>query len=408
MSIDFIVGGPARNRDFLYRADFVEDLWDSLRTNNVLLLAPRRMGKTSVMYNLLDQPRFNYKVVHLNVEHLETPQAFFIHLLDALQTHQPNLLKRLGEKLSFLSGLVDRLESLEFGEIKLALRDSGTWHDDWRGKAEELFDVMYRSQEPILFSIDELPDMIVAMEKQVPDDLGPFLHLFRHYRTAHDSPIRWLIGGSVNLRGTLDQRGMIQLVNDLRVEILPPFSEENLRDFVTRSLMQRDVAISEDLLPRMQNLLGTPIPFFLQLFTQELYRYWRRNSEQKLSAEHADHVFNKALLGEVARDKLQHFRSRIFLYYPEARHDIACRLLDRLSITQNGLARGALHSQFRKLTQESGENHTESQAKQEFEQLLTRLQSDFYVEEVGNGHLDFVNRVLKSWWSKYYGYNYDS
>ncbi|MEE4379326.1 MAG: hypothetical protein V2J55_17710 [Candidatus Competibacteraceae bacterium] len=84
MSIDFIVGGPTRNRDFLYRADFVEDLWDSLRTNNVLLLAPRRMGKTSVMYNLLDQPRFDYQVVHLNVEYLETPQAFFIHLLDAL------------------------------------------------------------------------------------------------------------------------------------------------------------------------------------------------------------------------------------------------------------------------------------------------------------------------------------
>jgi hypothetical protein len=190
------------------------------------------------------------------------------------------------------------------------------------------------------------------------------------------------------------------------VEILPPFSEDNLRDFVTRSLGQRNVGMCEDLLPRMQDLLGTPIPFFLQLFTQELYRHWRRHPDQRLGAEHADHVFNKALLGEIARDKLQHFRSRIFLYYPENRQDIACRLLDQLSASHTGLARGALYSHFRKFAQESSENHTESQAKQEFEQLLTRLQSDFYVEETGSGYLDFVNRVLKAWWRKYYGYNY--
>ena len=44
---DFIVGSVARDEDFLFREEVVEDLWESLEKHNVLLLAPRRIGKTS-------------------------------------------------------------------------------------------------------------------------------------------------------------------------------------------------------------------------------------------------------------------------------------------------------------------------------------------------------------------------
>ena len=50
MISDFVIGGPARDEDFWFRKDFVEDLQTTLRKQNVILLAPRRMGKTSVMY----------------------------------------------------------------------------------------------------------------------------------------------------------------------------------------------------------------------------------------------------------------------------------------------------------------------------------------------------------------------
>ncbi len=54
---DFIVGSPARDDDFCFREEFLDDLWDSLKKHNILLLAPRRTGKTSVMYRMLDRPK---------------------------------------------------------------------------------------------------------------------------------------------------------------------------------------------------------------------------------------------------------------------------------------------------------------------------------------------------------------
>ena len=49
---DFTTGSPARQHDFFFREAFIEDLWESLQKEHVLILAPRRMGKTSVMLKL--------------------------------------------------------------------------------------------------------------------------------------------------------------------------------------------------------------------------------------------------------------------------------------------------------------------------------------------------------------------
>ena len=59
-----IVGTPARGGDFYDREQLIDLLWDRLDTGNVLLAAPRRFGKTSVMYRLIDEPEQGWKPAH--------------------------------------------------------------------------------------------------------------------------------------------------------------------------------------------------------------------------------------------------------------------------------------------------------------------------------------------------------
>lgn len=73
--VEFIVGGLTRGGDFWFRKEFVANLWVSVRKHNILLIAPRRIGKTSVMYRMLDHPKKGWLVVHLNVEHLRHPKT---------------------------------------------------------------------------------------------------------------------------------------------------------------------------------------------------------------------------------------------------------------------------------------------------------------------------------------------
>jgi AAA+ ATPase superfamily predicted ATPase len=51
------VGPPVRGKDFYGREAFVKLVSDKLKVGYVLLAAPRRFGKTSVMYRLMDAPQ---------------------------------------------------------------------------------------------------------------------------------------------------------------------------------------------------------------------------------------------------------------------------------------------------------------------------------------------------------------
>ncbi len=402
LKTDFVVGGVARNDDYFFHQSFIEDIWDSLKKDNVLLLAPRRTGKTSIMYHLLDHPENGYKVIHLNVEDLEKSSEFFLSLLDAINEHQPEFLKKLSASWSLFKKLGSHLEEISFLDFKIRLRKATDWEKSWKEVAHQLMEKVNEANEPVLFILDELPDMLTTMAKQSPEELQTFLHLFRKIRIDYqkNDKIRWLVGGSVNIRGTLDELGLIKSINDLKTEFLPAVSRDEVIGFVEMMLEDREVKFDEDLIPQICSLLGDPIPYFLQLFTQELYRYWRREQPDILTSRHADIVFQHALLGEAAHDKLQHYHSRIQLYYPSDEHAAAYSLLNTLARSDSGVSEQGLFSQYQQLQLTQSQRPGTLQMQRAFKRLLLRLESDFYISQPTDGRRDFNSFLLKTWWRK--------
>ena len=164
----------------------------------------------------------------------------------------------------------------------------------------------------------------------------------------------------------------------------------------------RDVPFLPEVIHRAKELLGKPIPLFLQLLTQELYRDWRKH-QQTLRPDHVDAVFKRVLLGEIARDKLQHFRSRINIHYPDDEKDAAFELLDQLSRSDHPLTQDALLTAYTQIEGTRAKPRAGQELKQAFHDLLLLLQNDFYIEETGERRYEFASRILKLWWRKYYG-----
>ncbi len=264
------------------------------------------------------------------------------------------------------------------------------------------------SGQHVLFIIDELPDMLLEMKEKSIDDLKSFLHIFRTMRqTPGERHVRWLVGGSVNIRGTLDELGLIKLINDFRVEVLPPWNEEEVDKFVSTMLTERNLAFDKNIVPHILALLGQPIPLFLQLITQELYRYWRRKHPPTLTTEIVDHVYQHALLGESAHDKLQHYHSRIRTHYHHDEQEAAYALLERLSLSEDGLREKAMFDLYVQIESQRARPCKGEALKQAFKYLMLRLQSDFYIDRIDREKFDFTSRLLKAWWRRNYGYGAD-
>ena len=70
-----VIGQPVEGED-LYGRDYELDrLWEHLENGeHILMLAPRRVGKTSLMLELLRAPRHDWNVINVDVQGRDGPK----------------------------------------------------------------------------------------------------------------------------------------------------------------------------------------------------------------------------------------------------------------------------------------------------------------------------------------------
>lgn len=410
---EFYTGTPVDSDDLRFRDEFLAELWVTLESKHVLLTAPRRTGKTSVMDHLKHLPKDGFTVVSVNVQDLSHPADFFQAIFDTFLDHHPKYFREvLAKGWGLLKGALDKISEVGYAGFKISLREGDPdWRVNWRQHGDRFLKQIREHKQNVLLVIDELPDMLLSLQKEDSKLLGEFLAWWRSQRQdphPKDDVVRWLIGGSVNLKGTLDSLGYVDRINDLEDVPLPSLTESQVAEFVEDMLTARGVAFGDSLTKQLIIRLGRPIPLFMQMATQDLYRLWKRQRKAdeamdlRLTATHVDQVFDELVKSSAAQDKLQHYYSRIARYYIEPGLSASYELLSKLSLTPDGLARSALRQEFDRIIDEAGQAIPSYKRKQLFNQLLRDLENDFYVTEVSDKRYDFASGVLKSWWRKYY------
>lgn len=68
--MNITIGPPVTPDDFFNREEIIENLWDTLEHHSVLLAAPRRVGKSSLMLKLIMEPRAAFEVLWLDGQDL--------------------------------------------------------------------------------------------------------------------------------------------------------------------------------------------------------------------------------------------------------------------------------------------------------------------------------------------------
>ncbi|MCH8956129.1 hypothetical protein IIA28_12560 [candidate division KSB1 bacterium] len=105
-------GNPVRGKEFFNREKLIEQAWDLIEAgNHILLAAPRRVGKTSVMYYLMDNPKDGYTIIYLITQSVNNENEFFRRivtdrfkpvyyaLMYFMQKEYPNEYRKMGGEL---------------------------------------------------------------------------------------------------------------------------------------------------------------------------------------------------------------------------------------------------------------------------------------------------------------------
>lgn len=407
---DFYVGSVVPAEDLRFRDEFIQELWEAIRTHHILLKAPRRCGKTSVMERLRASPQHGYSVIYENVQDLVHPADLFLAILDNFRDQHPSLFHSLVKGWETVTSWLPKVDEIEFGEVKTKFRENvKDYRHHWREHGEALFRQLRALKRPVLIIVDELPDMLINLKQEDPKLLRDFLSWFRDKRCdplPRKDSVRWLLGGSINLSSTLDGMSLLDRINDLKDMPLPDLTASQIESFVRDMLAARLVEFEPKVPARLRELLGRPIPLFLQMLTQDLHRSWR-HKPRKLKKADVEAEFARFVTSTAAQDKLQHYYTRLAKYYEEPALSQAHEVLNHLcqTVEKGGNDEGASRATLMQIAESiypPGKLPPMHERKRLFLQLMRDLENDFYVVEIAAGRYGFASGIMKAWWRKHY------
>ena len=389
--------GQAVVGDDLYGRDYeLARLWEHFdQGEHVLMLAPRRVGKTSLMLELHRSPRENWDVINVDVQGGSGPEDCVAALLAALAA-EPRYRTRF-EAVPFSSTIRSVLEgvsaNVDLGVLRVELKRA-IGHE-WDRVATQLQDRLInlpQAGRKLLIILDELPILISRMLRvgDRSSDADLLLARLRQWRQtpAMRGTVHTLVGGSIGLEGVLRRAGLSASINDLVPFRVDPWDRSTAVEFLHELGRDIDFRLDDPSIARILDLLADPVPYHVQLFVSALRNVCRGDSSLA-SAQTIDLCFDEHLAGESGTAHLDHYEKRLELALDEQEYAIARSIL--------GLAcRGAGGVRLSELGRLSWESEPTFQA------VLRDLKADGYVTEVDR-RLIFRSNLLRAWWRKHHG-----
>ncbi len=385
-------GLPGTSSNFFGRERDLLRIWGLVgECNNILLLAPRRVGKTSLMGAMREQARAkNYQAAFLDVGSVASEGEFVRKLLESIA--DPNVLQRIIKSPFFPS--VKKLtvagNSIEFGSFD---------DEDWRTIGERVAQMLAAGETPWLFLVDEFPIFVNQLRKLDPGRARGFLEWFRTLR--HAAPkVRWLLSGSIGLDKVARDGRMSDTINDLLpVTDFGPYPLPIARAFIDQLGIHYGTMLEDEVREHLIQKVGWPIPFHLrQVFDRH----------RKYCADH-DLPATVATL-DAAYEKLINDRSPHLNWWDERLTELYGEHADRhaRTILRTAARAGGEGATLQSLRRATWKGHAESAVEEEHDRLvnevLDALVSDGYLRrEAGPRSIRylFLSSFLRDFWMRF-------
>ncbi|HEX6046992.1 MAG TPA: hypothetical protein VFZ22_21055 [Pyrinomonadaceae bacterium] len=393
------VGAPVRGADFYGRDTFVDLIWQKLKIGNILLAAPRRFGKTSVMYQLIDEPRYEFKIVHADLEYMTEPAELISQLV--VQLAKDTGLARVANGLSYFPKTLwtrfkQTFSEVELLKVKIKLRDE--LRPNWQESGEELFRRIADFQSTIVFVLDEFPMMIDRMARSATHR-EEAKTLLRWLRALRQSPnignVRFLVAGSIGIDHVLSELEETSAINDFEKVTLEPFSPRVAAGLLSELARSQNISLSQSSKRKMLEVIGTHVPYFVQVIFSEAAKSHAQDG-LPITPKRVEQIYRDKVLGVDCKTYFDHYYGRLRSYYEPHEEKTTKRILRELAVVGR-LKRDSCYQIYR-------QNNGDGSEIEQFNRLMTGLENDFYVRfDTNTSAYEFASKLLRDWWLRHYG-----
>ena len=403
--MDNIAGSPVEGENFFGREADVARLRDILANDDILLLGPRRIGKTSVARAIMAQVRAEgWRAIEINVASSLDERGFLDKLESALK---PELATVAGKTMDALSDafstLGGRIKSLKIptGAGSLGVELGNADAEDWTKVACDALRLIAQVEEPWLIYVDELPILLFNIIRNDAQSgvqrVRRFLDWFRNDVRAlpNARKVRWLVSGSIGLDTLVQEHGMADTINSMKHQGLEAFKDEMAIAMLTKLAIRYEIDLSVADASSIVAAVQWPQPYYLQSAFHHLRDFMASNATAS-PASLIEQAIDR-LVQPGADNDFHHWAGRLSMQLCRADAEHALALLNLAARDPTG----ARAENLLALLEGRMTNVAAEEARRTFIRLRDILQRDAYWwpdDSSGVRRYRFRLEPLRRWW----------
>ena len=386
------IGQPAEGEDrYFPRGTIVKEIFRKLKYGeNLLLSAPRRIGKSTILKYMAKNPKKNQIIKYIIVQSIDTSEEFFKKLYNDLVSDKEifdgiagywerttSSVKRYGSRITGIS--------IE-GSVEIGDEDTINYYEECLSLLKH-FD---REDKKIILFIDEFPDAVNnILEKDIQLAIK-FLQQNRDMRMLFsDTSLQFVYTGSTGLKNVVKRLDKLDLINDIVNISIYPFDELEAKTLIQRLVLgfkedNINFDINDKTIDYILKKVAWRLPYYMQIVVVELFEYFDKtgNPIDTGSVEH--------ILGEIVKSNSNHsayfenWKKRLKNAFKHQEYDFAVSVLNYISKNDT-----IDYASFYDMSVEYDVD--------DFKYVLDVLEHDGYISEEDKVY-GFNSILLKEWW----------
>lgn len=291
-----VIGIPARGEDFLSRPQITEEIWSKLESgSNLLLVAPRRVGKSSILLDLLDNPKDEYLIIYEDTESVNDPNEFFKRLYIKVSEKFSGIKKFKNKIENFSKDLASRIEAISLKEVSITLGESKI---SYKQELEKILNDLELGTERVIILVDEFAQTVenIIVDKDENAAIN-FLESKRKIRLLPtlSKKVQFIYAGSIGLENIVSKLDGIKFINDLTPILIPPLTKQEAKSIVDKIIDGNDTSLNNDTFEYLLMKIVWLIPFYFQIILDECGKILKASSSKIITKVVIDHALNNAL-----------------------------------------------------------------------------------------------------------------
>ena len=374
---------------------------------HTLLTAQRRMGKTSLVRELLRRlaEEGDFEAIFVDLEDVTDPSDAIAEISARSRAVQGVWHRVQAGFANILRDVGDRVDTLSVSELQVKLRAGIDAGNRWR-KGDEVLAALAESDRPVVLAIDELPILVNRLIRGNSGDVTPegaiaadeFLSWLRKNAQAHQGRIVLILFGSVSLEPILRRAGLSAQVNNYSSFDLKPWNEATANACLTELAKTYDLELPANVHEDMCRRLRCLVPHHVQQFFSHLHEYLRRAHRREAALEDVERVYTDDMLSVRGQVYLDHYEGRLKLVLGTEEYQAALELLTQAAVDDGLLSDGIIRRYRDYLAASLGPEDTPVAV----DDVLHLLEHDGYLEGQRDGYR-FVSGLLEDWWRARHG-----